>query len=399
MRLSIERIMFNLISIVTLLINAFLFIPVFAYGVVKKEKDLIIYAALFFAIFSTGFTPPFEFDLYRHYEAYEFYCKYGEPLYLTKDIYLLGLTYVGCQLGQSKDIIYFVSALIYYVTIFYILRTIFKEPGWLFTKLSIAIIVFFTNSLVEISGLRFTTGLAFSYLYLLSLSRGEMQIKQFAFLFFAIFSHFSMAILLVVHIIFKYFNFFKTSKHHIMFVTFFMLFGLFLVRPIIGEVLVQFQNLTGFYIGAETYTTGEWGADRLDVQKFNKTGVLVEQFKLYFNITVTWFSLILFSCFIKQRSSTYYLLVCCTIILFVFIPFDTVYFRYQLFTILLSVLLLFEQRYVFQSWLMLLLLSLQFARLFLQYAIGFLSSYKIFLNEVFTVHKVFDYSFFYYLIK
>lgn len=388
MNLKVSRIVFNLAAVITLSIHIVLFIPLLGYGILTKKKDLILYFPIFCAIIAVTFSPPFEFDLYRHYEAYDYYCRYNESLFSVKDFYLPSLNYLGCEFGLSHKFIYFTTVFIYYYIICYIIKETFIEPGWYILKFILTLILILTNNLVEVSGIRYAISLAFASLYLMSASRDKKSFNTYIFMALAICSHFSMAILVVIHFMFKLVKKSFNAKRSIVLVTISLLLGLFLIKPMVELSLITFQNLIGISIGAETYTSGEWGSDRLKLQGFNSTGVFVESFKLYFNVLIAWLTVILFSVTLPYKSNFYKLLVLCSCILFLFISFDTIYFRYQFIIVFLSILLLYEQRLILPNKIRVILIILLLSRLSLQYAQGFLSNYKLFILDVFSPSKI-----------
>ncbi|HEF8780570.1 TPA: EpsG family protein [Providencia rettgeri] len=388
MKIKISRIVFNLTAIITLSIHIILFIPLLAYGVLTKKKDLILYFPIFCSIIAITFTPPFDFDLYRHYEAYDYYCRYNDSFFSMKDLYLPSLNYLGCKFGFSHNFIYFTTVIIYYYIICYIIKETFTQPGWYVLKLILTLLLILTNNLVEVSGIRYAIALAFSSLYFMNVSKGNEKFSTYVFIALAILSHFSMIILVLIHILFKNTKELFNSKCSIILVTISLLIGLLFIKPLLELSILSFQDIIGISIGAETYTSGEWGADRLKIQGFNSTGIFVESFKLYYNIFVAWLSIVLFSITLPYKSSCYKLLVLCSCIIFLFTSFDTIYFRYQYFLIFLSVLLLYEQRLKLTNWSMIILLLLLLSRLTLQYALGFLSNYKLFLLDILSGAKL-----------
>lgn len=389
MKLSLERLTFNLFSIITISVNVFLFIPILIYGLLKKEKDLVFYFPLFCAIIASTFTPPFEFDLYRHYESYDYYCRNQSIAFSIKDLYLPTINYLGCNLGFTHKFIYFISTILYYFTVCYIIKKLFDTSGTYFLKLCLILILILTNNFVDISGIRFPVALAFSYLYFFYLPKNKGGIV-YLFMALAILSHFSMLILIFIHFTFLMLRGIFTRNFSIIISSITLVIGLFFVKPIVELSLLAFQNFLGIYIGAETYTSGEWGADRLDIQGYNSTGVFVEKFKLYYNVFIIWISIILFSKNVYYKTNYYKIFIISTCILFLFIPFDTIFYRYQFFVIFLSVLLLYEQRYTMKRWIQITLVSILLSRILIQYTLGFLSNYKLFIVDVFSGNKLYS---------
>ncbi|EFO2784876.1 O181 family O-antigen polymerase, partial [Escherichia coli] len=100
--------LYIILTMYSLFVSIYLSIPLLLYGIITNKKGTPLFIALFFSILGYSFTPPFEFDLYRHYESYEYYLQYNEFLYPIKDFYLSFLFLIGKNLSLKKEFLYFI---------------------------------------------------------------------------------------------------------------------------------------------------------------------------------------------------------------------------------------------------------------------------------------------------
>ncbi|MEQ5433635.1 EpsG family protein [Providencia huaxiensis] len=392
MKLSLRKLTFNLFSIITISVNVVLFIPLLIYGLIKQEKSIIFYLPLFLAVISITFSPPFDFDLYRHYDGYEYYCKYNEFPLPTKDFYLYSVTHIGCTLNLPHQFIFFTTTIIYYSIVCHIITNIFNDPKFIVLNFLLSLIFIFSNNLVDISGLRYPIALAFSYLFILSIAKRKSPLKIYLFLLLSAISHFSFIILLPLYLLYKVSLNIINGKNGILLVITCLLVGLFLIQPITGALILLIQDWSGIYIGAEVYTTGEWGSDRLTLQGYNSNGVLVEKFNLYYNIFVISTLSIFFSVSLPVKTRVYRLFIIVTSVSFLFVSFDTIYFRYQSIILFIALIMLYESRTLISKKNMLFILILLISKYTLQYSLGLRSNYTLFLLDILSEKNLFKLS-------
>ncbi|MFU9077442.1 hypothetical protein ACNART_14570 [Proteus sp. LHD240705] len=376
------------ISVLTLSLNALLFIPLLIKGIITKQKSTPLFTSFFFALISYYFTPPEEFDLYRHYESFEYFLINSEPLHKLKDLYLLSLFNIGEYLNIKKEFLYATSTIIYYYIITSVLISLLIKND-IRDKTLILILSFlylFSNTLVEISGLRFTTGLAFSilFLYKFFLVKNK-KTSIYIYMLLAILSHFSLMIIPITILIYKLLSkLFIDNKFSIFLLFFTLLLGLFFINDLISILIINIENTTGLYIGAETYTDGAWGINRLDIQKYNSTGFFVEKSKLYITILI---SLIISIILIFSKKdylndlSKYLILL--TSISFLLIDFDTIYFRYQSLLTIITLMTITTNKIDYKklnsgSTILILL----YIKTLHQFSLGFISTYLNYLSGI-----------------
>ncbi|STO56904.1 EpsG family protein [Grimontia hollisae] len=402
MKRSIESWCYDVFCLLSLYINVLLYIPLLVYGILKKEKEKgnVLFFPLFLSIVSFGFQPPYEFDLYRHYETFDQFCKFSYEISFIKDLYLPFLNYIGCYFGFTHKFIYVVTVFIYYFIVCFIIKDFFSghNNDHIYVKFFLCAFLILNNNLVEISGLRFPASLSFSILYLWRETKGKKDLIQYVLLALSILSHFSMIILVVMNLAFKLSGSLFSRYKSIVAVSLSLILGLLLVKPFVSLLLVTVQNKIGFYIGAETYTSGEWGAERIEIQGYNSTGAFVERFKLYYNVFVLWVIIVILALSASFNSKNITRLTVFTCVCFIFIPFDTIYFRYQNIPQILSVFIIYEHRNNLKKFTICLLIILIFSKLILQYLIGFLSSYSIYIKSIILEYEIFNYGIFMQLL-
>lgn len=340
-----------MITIYSLMVNIYLSIPFLLYGLIKNKKGTSLFIALFFGIMGYKFSPPMEFDLYRHYESYEYYLQYNEFLYRIKDLYLEGLFFIGKSLSLKKEFLYFTSIVIYYTCILTIVlklrnRTPLKGVYFFF----IFTLFLLTNTIIEITGLRFTTALGFASLFIyyrfIELRKG----LSYFFILIAVLSHFSVIILPVVIIVLRLLHkLFNSRFCSIIILLTSVIAGLYFVESVVAFSLLSIEQIFNVYIGAETYTSGLWGADRVTLHGFSQTGIIFEKIKLGISIVIP---MIISITFILDRDygrdELAKLFVACSAIFFIFIPFDTVYMRYQYLLIIIALIIFAKKDYKFK---------------------------------------------------
>lgn len=376
------------ISVLTLSLNALLFIPLLIKGIITKQKSTPLFTSIFFVLISYYFTPPEEFDLYRHYESFEYFLINSEPLHKLKDLYLLSLFNIGEYLNIKKEFLYATSTIIYYYIITSILISLLIKND-IRDKTLILILSFlylFSNTLVEISGLRFTTGLAFSILFLYNFFLVKnKRISIYIYMLLAILSHFSLMIIPITILIYKLLSkLFIDNKLSIFLLFFTLLLGLFFINDLISILIINIENITGLYIGAETYTNGAWGINRLDIQKYNSTGFFVEKSKLYITILISLIiSIILIFSKKDYLNNLSKYLILLTSISFLLIDFDTIYFRYQSLLTIITLMAITTNKIDYKklnsgSTILILL----YIKTLHQFSLGFISTYLNYLSGI-----------------
>lgn len=191
----------------------------------------------------------------------------------------MSLFNIGEYLNIKKEFLYATSVIIYYYIITSVLISLLKINNIRDKKLILILsfLYLFSNTLVEISGLRFTTGLAFSILFLHKyFIVKNKKISIYIYMLLAILSHFSLIIIPITILIYKlFYKLFFDKKFSIFLLFFTLLLGLFFINDLISILIINVEDITGLYIGAEAYTNGAWGVNRLDIQKYNSTGFLL----------------------------------------------------------------------------------------------------------------------------
>lgn len=376
------------ISVLTLSLNALLFIPLLIKGIITKQKSTPLFASIFFALISYYFTPPEEFDLYRHYESFEYFLINSEPLHKLKDLYLLSLFNIGEYLNIKKEFLYATSTIIYYYIITSVLISLLIKND-IRDKTLILILSFlylFSNTLVEISGLRFTTGLAFSILFLYKFFLVEnKKASIYIYMLLAILSHFSLMIIPITILIYKLLSkLFIDNKFSIFLLFFTLLLGLFFINDLISILIINIENTTGLYIGAETYTGGAWGVNRLDIQKYNSTGFFVEKSKLYITILISLIiSLVLIFSKKDYLNNLSKYLILLTSISFLLIDFDTIYFRYQSLLTIITLMIITTNKIDYKKLNSgSIILILLYIKTLHQFSLGFISTYLNYLSGI-----------------
>lgn len=376
------------ISILTLSLNALLFIPLIIKGIITKQKSTPLFTAIFFSLISYYFIPPEEFDLYRHYESFEYFSLNSEPLHKLKDLYLLSLFNIGEYLNIKKEFLYATSVIIYYYIITSVLISLLKINNIRDKKLILILsfLYLFSNTLVEISGLRFTTGLAFSILFLHKyFIVKNKKISIYIYMLLAILSHFSLIIIPITILIYKlFYKLFFDKKFSIFLLFFTLLLGLFFINDLISILIINVEDITGLYIGAEAYTNGAWGVNRLDIQKYNSTGFFVEKSKLYITILISLIIsiLLIFSKENYLNSLSKYLILL-TSISFLLTNFDTIYFRYQSLLTIITLMIITTNKINYKKLnsgsIILILLCIKTLH---QFSLGFISTYLNYLSGI-----------------
>lgn len=374
------------LSIYSLLVNAYFFIPFFIYGVVKNKKLLPLFVGLFFAILSYQFVPLTEFDLYRHYESYGYFLQHGDFLYKTKDLYLESLFYFGRFFSLNKEFIYFISVVIYYtcmMTVIMKLKAKLQLDGLFFYV--VLFLFLFSNTVVEITGIRFTTALGFICLFIYYSYFEERKGISYFFLIFAVLSHFSLIILPAVILMKNLIQRVFYSRKLLVFIVFFSIFsGFYLVEPIVSSILLGIEQILNVNIGAATYTSGMWGADRVELHGYSQSGILYEKIKLAVSIMIQFvltLSFILDKNFIKDNLMK--LFVACSITIYIFIPFDTVYMRYQFLLVVIALVIYAKKPYKVKNIDGTLIgVSMICLKLLMQVVVGFLSTYIYFYQNL-----------------
>ncbi|EOS0073159.1 O181 family O-antigen polymerase, partial [Escherichia coli] len=343
--------LYIILTMYSLLVSIYLSIPLLLYGIITNKKGTPLFIALFFSILGYSFTPPFEFDLYRHYESYEYYLQYNEFLYPIKDFYLSFLFLIGKNLSLKKEFLYFISILIYYTSILTVVLKLKKNVPLTGTYFFIIFVLFIlNNTVVEITGLRFTTALGFISLFIYYNYIESRKKTSYFFLFLSVLSHFSVIILPIVIILLRLlYKLFNSRLNAIIMIFTSVIAGLYFVEPIVAFAVIGVEKLFNIYIGAETYTSGLWGADRVTLHGFSQTGIMFENIKLGISILIP---VIISITFILNKdygkNELTKLFVACSIIFFIFIPFDTVYLRYQYLLIVTALIIFATKNYKFK---------------------------------------------------
>lgn len=376
------------ISILTLSLNALLFIPLLIKGIITKQKSTPLFTAIFFSLISYYFIPPEEFDLYRHYESFEYFLLNSEPLHKLKDLYLLSLFNISEYLNIKKEFLYAISVIIYYYIITSVLISLLKTNNINDKKLILILsfLYLFSNTLVEISGLRFTTGLAFSILFLHKyFIVKNKKISIYTYMLLAILSHFSLIIIPITILIYKlFYKLFFDKKFSIFLLFFTLLLGLFFINDLISILIINIEDITGLYIGAEAYTNGAWGVNRLDIQKYNSTGFFVEKSKLYITILISLIIsiLLIFSKENYLNSLSKYLILL-TSISFLLTNFDTIYFRYQSLLTIITLMIITTNKINYKKLNSgSIILILLYIKTLHQFSLGFISTYLNYLSGI-----------------
>ncbi|WP_273802117.1 hypothetical protein [Proteus vulgaris] len=376
------------ISILTLSLNALLFIPLLIKGIITKQKSTPLFTAIFFSLISYYFIPPEEFDLYRHYESFEYFLLNSEPLHKLKDLYLLSLFNISEYLNIKKEFLYAISVIIYYYIITSVFISLLKTNNINDKKLILILsfLYLFSNTLVEISGLRFTTGLAFSILFLHKyFIVKNKKISIYTYMLLAILSHFSLIIIPITILIYKlFYKLFFDKKFSIFLLFFTLLLGLFFINDLISILIINIEDITGLYIGAEAYTNGAWGVNRLDIQKYNSTGFFVEKSKLYITILISLIIsiLLIFSKENYLNSLSKYLILL-TSISFLLTNFDTIYFRYQSLLTIITLMIITTNKINYKKLNSgSIILILLYIKTLHQFSLGFISTYLNYLSGI-----------------
>lgn len=376
------------ISILTLSLNALLFIPLLIKGIITKQKSTPLFTAIFFSLISYYFIPPEEFDLYRHYESFEYFLLNSEPLHKLKDLYLLSLFNISEYLNIKKEFLYATSVIIYYYIITSVFISLLRTNNINDKKLILILsfLYLFSNTPVEISGLRFTTGLAFSILFLHKyFIVKNKKISIYTYMLLAILSHFSLIIIPITILIYKlFYKLFFDKKFSIFLLFFTLLLGLFFINDLISILIINIEDITGLYIGAEAYTNGAWGVNRLDIQKYNSTGFFVEKSKLYITILISLIIsiLLIFSKENYLNSLSKYLILL-TSISFLLTNFDTIYFRYQSLLTIITLMIITTNKINYKKLNSgSIILILLYIKTLHQFSLGFISTYLNYLSGI-----------------
>ncbi|MFA0415181.1 EpsG family protein [Vibrio renipiscarius] len=314
----------------------------------KRSLVSLILVPLFFALAAYYFLPPYDFDLYRHYDAYRYFIELKEFKYGVKDLYLPSLFYLGAIFDFNPEYLAFISNFLLYFTLMYLCHCMTRDVG-LSDEVAFLFLFLFilTNSLVLYSGLRYSTGLSFSLLFAYFYFYKSNSVRAFFFLALAVLSHVSFLFLLLVFFVYKLFVIKVESRlYFVGMIVFFIIFGFFFAEGFVNHGFIFIQELSGIYLGAETYTTGEWGADRLVNSGLNSTGILIENLKKY-----SIFFLVLYSnlAILKSKSKInnfekfFILFSSLTCLL---IKYDVLYLRYADYALMLSLLWLCQRRVV-----------------------------------------------------
>ncbi|EER0088477.1 O181 family O-antigen polymerase, partial [Escherichia coli] len=153
-------------------------------------------------------------------------------------------------------------------------------------------------------------------------------------------------VIILLRLLYKLFN---SRLNAIIMIFTSVIAGLYFVEPIVAFAVIGVEKLFNIYIGAETYTSGLWGADRVTLHGFSQTGIMFENIKLGISILIP---VIISITFILNKdygkNELTKLFVACSIIFFIFIPFDTVYLRYQYLLIVTALIIFATKNYKFK---------------------------------------------------
>lgn len=341
-----EEILYLSISFIFILVNSILSLPLLVYGAYKRYRSSVIVVCLFLSSFTLYFVPPENFDLYRHYEAYKYYLSYGNYLYNIKDLYLVLLFKFGAMLELNGEFMFYISSFIYYFSCLSIALSISNICSSSKLKLiSIAFFLIFSNTLLNVSGLRFTTGVAF---ILLSVYFDFfLERKKYAFIFFvlAALSHISLLYYFIVRLSYAVLHRFDNKKLWCSLPLISLLVGFSFFSNFIGYFFKMIETITGLYLGAEAYTTGEWGADSLQIRGYSSIGIFVLKAKEYI---ITLVCLAACTTFYKNsfNLNLYKIFVLHSSFSFLLYDFGTMYMRYQTVSFMILILLLFSPSFL-----------------------------------------------------
>lgn len=243
-------------------INVFL-IPLTLFR--RREKTNILIITLFFSVLAYYFIPPVEYDLYRRYIFYNEFKHFN--LSGSKDIFLIGATYIGNKLGFRANFLAFISAFIFYYYLVKIGMKTLERKKISDMKYRLYLLIYILSMpLILYTGIRFPTGLIlfmyglYSYFYI-------NKKRSYFYMILAGLSHFSFWILIGLFMIYDLFlKKIKSSNFWFFLTIVSLILGLNIESIIIFITLIinEVNKIFGReFFDVSAYILGEWGLDRM----------------------------------------------------------------------------------------------------------------------------------------
>lgn len=323
--MNIKKISFFSLDLVLLSINVLFYIPRMVLSVLNKEKNYIIFIPLFLSILAFNFVPPYEYDLYRHFEVYN-NIKLGNNS-THYDLFLNSLFQLGVFFNLHSGYIPFFSCFIIYYSISYVFYDMYRDVRLSSVKyLTLYFVFIISVPIILYTGVRFSTGIAFFILGVYLLSKGKVT-KGSVLLILSSICHFSMIMVILVYLVSILISKFKIKyTHKVLYMLLCMLlsFNNDIVLSLIIYIINLFNELVGINIDINTYVLGRYGAERSS--SFNSTGLIIYNLSVYLKLVLI---LIFYFSFIKLNDRLSIFNMILSGVCVILIPYATLYGRYS----------------------------------------------------------------------
>ncbi|WP_324039527.1 EpsG family protein [Aeromonas dhakensis] len=332
MKINIKDISVAFLSCFSLLINVYLVTPFVTYIIYNRLKCVVYIVPLSLSILAFNIVPTYEYDLYRIYEALSQYKINGEFNY-ARDGLLISLFYLFDTLSINQSLLPALSCFFIYFSKIFFAKNFFERYLLLNRNLWIVFVLIsiFSVPLLQFSGIRFSTALAFLTLGLYSFSANN-RLLGILFYALAVFSHASAILFILVYVvnILVKIDYYKYRMLFI-FMAIIMSFDMQLIINAMVYISGYVNDFFGWsFFSVDTYVDGAWGVER--AISLNKTGQLVLTFTKTALCTILIVNVFFFCS--KEFSA---LLVSLTAITICLYDFGTLFDRFGQFCILVLI--------------------------------------------------------------
>lgn len=328
--------------VIIYIMPVFIFLPIL-YSIAKKQiKTVYTFIPLTLSVFAFYFIPPIEYDLYRHFEAYNQYLNRGVVEHV-KDFYLLSLFYVGNFFKFPANFMPLVSCYILYFYLMKIAKKINVRNDFGYNK-SLLIVIFMLSSIpiVSYTGIRYSTGMILG-LYGLYQYLTNKRSSGLIHILIGMTAHFSIVIPFLILILVEVQKLARGLVKKIFPFLFICSLMIALNSELIITIITEASNFINSFFGTnfipiENYVSGSYGLGRQD--SFNLIGLIIFSINKWgVMIIIAWSVLLLKTKDDKFSQYLCYLSVFCLLVS----PFGTLFGRFGHFTVVLIAIRLLDK--------------------------------------------------------